>query len=217
MADIVTGGDQSRRLVDMGDGTYAPVVSVVTGTAVGVPVVNTELPAAAAMGDTDADTLAVPAVAARLQIWTGSAFIRVAAAGSAQDAVASDSTLYRIRTTPHNYVYNGATWDRERTPNVFKPQSAVAIGTEATVWTPGAGKKFRLMGGIISVGTLAGDVVFRDNTAGTTIAVISCVPVGESVAFDFGNGILSATANNVLTADGPAASTLSGTLWGTEE
>ncbi len=113
-------------------------------------------------------------------------------------------------------LYNGSTWDRPRTPSIFKPQSAVSIASEATVWTPTSGKKFRLIGGVITA-SVAGNITLKDNTAGTTIMVVP-VSAGVPVVIPpMGNGILSAAANNVLTATGPAASTLSGTLFGTEE
>lgn len=48
----------------------------------------------------------------------------------------------------------------------------------------------------------AGNVVFRDNTAGTIIAVVPCI-AGAPVTFDVGNGILSGAINGMPTADGP--------------
>ena len=111
--------------------------------------------------------------------------------------------------------FNGATFDRVRSPKIFKPQSAVACASEATVWTPASGKKFRLQGGTVT-SSAAGNLIFKDNTAGTTIAIIPAL-AGAPVTFDFKNGILSAAANNVLTCTGPSTATLSGTLYGTEE
>lgn len=114
-------------------------------------------------------------------------------------------------------VFNGTAWDRLRTPNVFKPLSAVTITTETTIWTPTAGKKFRLMG-IHFRPSAAMDVTLRDNTAGTIIAIVGA---GSATATPsnvlFGNGILSGAADRVLTAIGSAAGTISGTIFGTEE
>jgi hypothetical protein len=60
--------------------------------------------------------------------------------------------------------------------------------------------------------------VLKDNTAGTTIFVVPKGPLDTPVPLPpLGNGILSAAANNVLTATGAATATLSGTIWGTEE
>lgn len=115
-------------------------------------------------------------------------------------------------------VFNGTAWDLQRTPFVFKTLNAVSIAAEATIWTPAAGKKFRLMGYLLTSGVVGGNVILKDNTAGATIHIVpfgaAAVPIGSP---PYGNGQLSATANNVLTATGVATQTLSGTIWGTEE
>lgn len=108
------------------------------------------------------------------------------------------------------------TWDQLRTPKVFKPQNAVNTNAEITIWTPAAGRRFRLMGYQLAA-SVAGNVLLRDNTAGTIISVLPSAAGGAGVYVDLKNGILSAAANNVLTATGPAASTLSGVVFGTEE
>lgn len=115
-------------------------------------------------------------------------------------------------------VLNGTSWDRMRTPQIFIPLNAVSVAAEVTIWTPAAGKKFRLMGYVLESGTIGGNVLLKDNTAGTTIHI---VPFGAAngviTSPPMGNGQLSAAANNVLTATGTATQTLSGTLFGTEE
>lgn len=115
-------------------------------------------------------------------------------------------------------LFNGLTWDRQRTPLVFVTLNAVAITGETTIWTPAAGKKFRLMGYVLETGTIGGNVLLKDNTAGSTIHI---VPFGAAngviTSPPMGNGQLSAAANNVLTATGTATQTLSGTIFGTEE
>lgn len=116
-----------------------------------------------------------------------------------------------------NRVYNGAAWDRLRTAFVFKSLAPAAIGAEATIWTPAAGKKFRFMGFIFS-SDAAVSVILKDNTAGTTIFRIPALLVGTPLVYaPGGNGILSAAANNVLTATGSGAANLQGTVFGTEE
>ena len=97
--------------------------------------------------------------------------------------------------------------------------AAAAIGSgEVTLWTPASGKKFRLMGFLISQGVITGAVTLRDNTAGATILVIPPGTAGAVISGNgMGNGILSASANNVLTAQGVATETLSGYVFGTEE
>lgn len=114
-------------------------------------------------------------------------------------------------------LFNGATFDRPRTPFVFKTLSAVVITSETTVWTPATGKKFRLMGFMLAQGVATGAVTFKDNTAGTTIFIMPAHTVGVGMVVHLGNGILSAAANNVLTATGVSTETLTGTIFGTEE
>lgn len=113
--------------------------------------------------------------------------------------------------------YNGSTWDRMRTPNVFIPLNAVSINAESAIWTPAAGRRFRLMGATLSVGTVAGNVILRDGTGLATIAIIPAGAVNTPAQFDFRNGIVSGAINRILTAQGALTATLSGTLWGTEE
>lgn len=101
--------------------------------------------------------------------------------------------------------------------DTFKPQDAVDIASETTIWTPASGKTIRLMGGIVTVTGAAGNVLLRDDTSGPTIAVIPNAVIGTPIPLDFGSGIVLSAADNVLTADGPASSVLNGTFWGREE
>jgi hypothetical protein len=113
-------------------------------------------------------------------------------------------------------VYDGSAWVPQLTPTVFKPLSAVLITGETTIWTPTGGKKFRVMGFVITQTVLTGNVTIRDNTAGTTILVIPAAPVGQSQNISLGNGILSGAINNVLTAQGVATEVISGFVYGQE-
>lgn len=97
-------------------------------------------------------------------------------------------------------------------------ESTVAIGSIATVLTPTTGKRYRLLGGEISV-SAAASVLFEDNAAGTgnfifrTPALLIATPY----SFSLGQGFLSAAINNVLKATGSASVNLVGTLFYTEE
>jgi len=113
------------------------------------------------------------------------------------------------------HVYNGATWDRQRTPLVFKPIDLAAATAEATIWTPTTGKKFRLMGFILTVGA-ASTLTFKDNTGGTTI-FIARGGTDTPLAINLGNGILSGAINRLLTVTRGTSATLTGTVYGTEE
>lgn len=114
--------------------------------------------------------------------------------------------------------FNGATWDRVRVQSLRKDVSTVAIGTIATVWMPTSGKKFRLMGGSISV-SAAASVLFEDNSAGAGNFIWRTPKLSADTPynFDLGNGFLSSAANNVLKATSSAAANLTGTLYGVEE
>lgn len=122
-----------------------------------------------------------------------------------------------------------------RTPNIFKTVAATAAGNTA-LWTPTTGKKFRLMRFMIQLTedakqAVAGNitVTFQDNTTGINFAVDVWVPAssGSNVGdayhtdwIDFGNGILSAAANNVLNVNLSAALTAGNVrvnVCGTEE
>lgn len=114
-------------------------------------------------------------------------------------------------------LWNGAGYDRQRVPAVFKNVAAVAVtaGTPAPVWTPAAGKKFRLMGYALSL-SVAGSVIFRD--AAAEILRTPLMPAGNGQPSPpLGNGILSALANNVLNVDVTATGAVSGFVFGTEE
>jgi hypothetical protein len=142
------------------------------------------------------------------------------------DAVLTNQVLF---VKSFNAGYDGTAWDRIRVASVFKNIVATAAGNTA-VWTPAAGTKFRLMGYTISVaGILAATAVqtiqLRDGA--TTVidrraaTVTATTPTGDSqLAADFGQGQLSALANNVLNINLGSAMTGGGVYvnaWGTEE
>jgi hypothetical protein len=108
----------------------------------------------------------------------------------------------------------------QRTPNIAKTVAATATGSTA-LWTPTAGKKFRLMrfkiivtanaslaaGGVFTIDLLDAAAslnlthsIFVPTTAGSTI-----VGTYDSDWIDLGNGLLSALANNVLNVNLSAA------------
>lgn len=107
-------------------------------------------------------------------------------------------------------------WTAQRYPNIFKTASVVATATgNSAVWTPAAGKKFRIMRfqitaqGLGATASAAVTVSFQDNVTGITIGTYDVdVPVTANVVsgvtqvsggwIDIGNGFLSAAANNVL-------------------
>lgn len=111
--------------------------------------------------------------------------------------------------------YNGATWDRLRTPQIFNKNVSASANGSTALWTPTAGKKFRLMRyRIIAPGNctfaaaalLTVDLFDAAASMGEkhTIFLPAAVVTGVlyvSPWIDLGNGILSALANNVLNAN----------------
>jgi hypothetical protein len=103
-----------------------------------------------------------------------------------------------------------------RTPSVFKTATVNASTTgNSAVWTPTSGKKFRLMRfqitaqGLAATATGVVTVSFQDATTGITIGTYDIdVPAVAGIQsgitqvsggwIDLGNGVLSASANNVL-------------------
>lgn len=129
-------------------------------------------------------------------------------------AVAADNLP---ATTSATTVWDTSGYSAARSPLVFKSASATVITSETTVWTPAAGKKFRLMGFCLTQGVATGAVTLKDNTAGTTIFTVPQNTLGAALCVQLGNGILSAAANNVLTATGVSTETITGTFFGLEE
>lgn len=128
---------------------------------------------------------------------------------------AADEWLNSRNTRTDIYTWNNSVWQPVLTPNVFKTFNVAVCATEAPIWTPATGKKFRMMGYTIGA-SAAGVVDFKDNTAGTTIFTTR---TGTNIptSVDIKNGILSGTVNYVLTITSSVAAACSGTVWGIEE
>lgn len=140
---------------------------------------------------------------------------QIPAAAALADALANPTTTNLAAIL---FGMNGATYDRIRVPAIQKDLAALTISTITTVWTPGSGKKPRLMGGEISV-SAAGSVLFEDNSAGTT--VFRTPKLAADTPYNFvvmgGQGYMLAAGNNVLKATLSVSGTITGTLYGTEE
>lgn len=106
--------------------------------------------------------------------------------------------------------------DRLRVPVTFKTFNIAASSAETTIWTPAAGKKFRVQGFFLFSNT-ATVLTFKDGTGGTTIMLGGVAVNSQFQSSPMGNGILSAAANNLLTLTCASASTVNGTVYGTEE
>ncbi len=152
--------------------------------------------------------------------------------GVTSDAVSGGSY---INAGSLGLLFNGTTWDRQRTPTTFKSAATAASGNTA-VWTPAASKRFRLLrykidvsqdaaqssGGVITIG-------LQDNTTDLGLSQSVFVPGTAATTMgsgwtsgwiDLGNGKASAAINQNLHVNLSAALT-SGTVrviaCGTEE
>lgn len=130
------------------------------------------------------------------------------------------ATAQTMITSAYNQGFNGSTFDRVRVGKVYKyiEYLNLANATATTVWTPAAGKKFRLMGVMIGLGATNGLVHLRDGAGGSAFFTARDA-AAASIQFSFGNGYLSSTANNVLEIYNATGSTINAwvTAWGTEE
>ena len=113
-------------------------------------------------------------------------------------------------------LWDGTQFVRVRTAGVFKDLNAVAISTSVSVWTPPSSKKFRLMGGSVSV-SAAGSVLFEDNASGKFVFRTPKLAADTPYNFDLPGGRVSATAGNSLVATLSVSGAITGTIWGTEE
>lgn len=123
-----------------------------------------------------------------------------------------------IATSQMGWV--GASFDRVRIGRVYKyiEYLNLANATATTVWTPAAGKKFRLMGVMIGLGATNGLVHLRDGAGGSAFFTARDANAA-SIQFSFGNGYLSGLADRVLEVYNATGSTINVWVhaWGTEE
>lgn len=114
---------------------------------------------------------------------------------------------------PFATVGGNSGWQAVRTPNVFKTIQATAVGN-TPIWTPAAGKSFRLMRFMMiftgnATAAVAGVLTasFQDGATPINIAMDGFIPttVASPASEDFispwvdlGNGVLSSTPGNVL-------------------
>lgn len=219
---VAAGGGGAATIADGADATQGAVAdAVVAAGAAGtlsakLRRLTTDLaallglfPAAAASSDTRTAPTTTD-VYAWTMLWTTSVGQRLRNANSAGDGGTAGIAASGL------FLYNGASWDRTRTPNVFKVVALTAGTAETTIWTPTSGKKFRLMGFLLTPGA-ASTLTFKDNTSGTTIFAARAATDTPIAPGGLGNGILSAAANNVLTVTRGTSATLDGAVWGTEE
>lgn len=137
---------------------------------------------------------------------------------------------YGFTTASQGILQNNVTNQPEvqRTPTTFK--RAASLTGNTVIWNP-AGKKYRLMGGIIVLSknatcagafyinladSVAGPLVYFDISSAALAAIGSVTVIPFTIPND---GFLSPTAGNTLIFQSPAltAGFASANVWGTEE
>jgi len=140
-------------------------------------------------------------------------------------------TTLGLVTHSTEMVQKGANLEAQRTPDHFlSVETAVAAAT--VVWTPAAGYRFRLMGGIISfagpiyAAAAANSITLQDEAAAIQMIFNCWIPTVAAhmpaIAFDLKpNGYLSVAANNRLRILNSGGNFTAGSIridvWGTEE
>lgn len=116
-----------------------------------------------------------------------------------------------------NYLHNGTTFERQRTPSVWKDLSA--SGVLATAWSPASGKTVRFMGGHVSAASGV-SLLFEDNAQGNFVFRTPVLQANTPFSFALGNGIPMSGANRTLKVtqvpNSPVVQ-ITGTVFGTEE
>jgi hypothetical protein len=135
------------------------------------------------------------------------------AAAALSDALANPTTT---QIGAWLLAFDGAQGVRLRTQSKRVDLNAVAAGTIATAWSPAAGKRVRLMGGVLSV-SAAGSLLFEDNAAGAFVFRTPKLAADSPYNFDLGQGVALGAVNNLLKMTLSVAGSVTGTLYGTEE
>jgi hypothetical protein len=216
-------GTRSSWLIDA-PGAVSVQARATVFVAGGTPPTITGMPSSAPMAPQTVGALLV-----------GTTGIAVATATDSADAVGAVAGLF-VLSAPYGFT-SATTKDRLRTPFIFKTATVTAAGNTAG-WTPAAGKKVRaqrlrfLITGDASLAAASVlNVTFQDAAVATAIPGTSIyLPIAQPASplptaydsgwMDLGNGILSATINNILNVNLSAALTTGKlVLWvcGTEE
>jgi hypothetical protein len=98
----------------------------------------------------------------------------------------------------------------------FVPFALTAVTTEQLAWTPGTGKKVRLLA-IHLKASVETTIAILDGTGGSTMYTVGA-EAGKTITLPLGPiGVLSALADNVLYLTSSAEADIAGTLSGCEE
>jgi hypothetical protein len=163
-------------------------------------------------------------------VWPGK-YTELSLAVNAADANGPQATItvLRLQYPPEAGVfpYGAAptllnaltgTPEAQRTPTNFIafPNGGTEVAGETVLWTPKAGKRFRVLGFLLE-SEATRQIELLDGAAGTRLFTIPLTGGITYPAPAMGNGIPSSKAGNALVANPSAGGKLQGSLWGTEE
>lgn len=192
---------------------YTSGTITVQGYASQLPYVQIDDMYAAGSVDTNSASTRMPLVSNYNLLFDGTNWIRQRSASASADGATAGAAMNAM------YGFAGTSFDRQRVGKTYKwiEFLTLANNTATTIWTPTAGRRFRLMGVQIST-SAAATVHLRDGAGGTRFHS-QRTGGADTKDFNFGNGYLSAAANNVLEILNSTGSSIDVwvTAWGTEE
>ena len=104
-------------------------------------------------------------------------------------------------------------------PIVLKPIAAQSItaGTPVDLWTPAAGKAYRLLGYALSL-SVAGSVIVKNKHAAAYTETLRTplLAAGTGIADELGAGLVPGVAGDLLAIDASASGSVSGYVFGQE-
>ncbi len=140
------------------------------------------------------------------------------AAGLHGDGNAFDDTgvVSGLSVASVSYLFNGSTFDRQRTPNMFRPFNFNEGG--GVIWACPTGKRIRLMGYVLVYGTqsVGGDQYEIGSDTTHVIEFISN-DAPRAVSPNLGNGLLLNMNENLHIMPGGDGFSIFGYVFGTEE
>ncbi len=136
------------------------------------------------------------------------------------DALGTDRLILLVGNIP--YLFDGADYKLERGVTTLKTVNvaALATNTASAIWTPAAGKKFRLRGvNISSEDMLAGELVEILDGATVILNFRTGIAGQDHNLVMEANGYISGAINNVLNVrhQGAAGRDIAVNAWGNEE
>ena len=190
-APVVIASNQTA--IPITAGSSVPIIqatasnlnATVVGTGTFAVQADTELPAAAALGDTVANPTA-PMVGAALMAWNGSTWERVKSDGTNNDADADQPTGV-LSVEAHGQIHNGTNWDRTRSIDALSGSASnnTVVGIQAVGIGPGYSHRYGTNATPLSLGTVLGSVSTIEVEGGNTMTwTLTNTPASGTFTFE---------------------------------